>query len=157
MSLLWLRPLQNTSHCLNIWHTISKKYQKFVTRNWYSDFSFHCTTLQLFNQKSWSSIKNFDYVTLNNKMHIFQMDVLIRFFISSVCFESHRYIIRRFCTCSFCMVCFSCIYINASNQFNKNPHIKMAFLVINTRGSNHVEDWIKHTFENCAFRWSMLL
>jgi len=42
-----------------------------------------------------------NYVMLTNKIHTFQINVLIQFFMSSTCFE-HVFTIRKtICTCSF--------------------------------------------------------
>ena len=47
-------------------------------------------------------------------MHTFQINALIRFVTSSTCFEPHGFLIRvTICTRSFCMVCFSCIYVSS--------------------------------------------
>jgi len=44
-------------------------------------------------------------------MHTFQINALIRFVMSSTCFEPHGFFVRKtICTCSFCMVCFSHMY-----------------------------------------------
>jgi len=46
-------------------------------------------------------------------MHIFQINVLIEFLMSSTYFEHHVFIIRKtICICNF-MVCFSCIYVSS--------------------------------------------
>ena len=47
------------------------------------------------------------FVTQNNEMHNFQINVLIKFFVYSTCtcFETHGFIIRKtVCVCNFCMV-----------------------------------------------------
>ena len=44
----------------------------------------------------------YNYIMLTNKMHSFQINVLIQSFMSSSCFEHHIFVIRKnICTCSF--------------------------------------------------------
>jgi len=45
-------------------------------------------------------------------MHTFQINASTQFLTSSTCFKTHGFIIRKTVgTRSFCMVCFSCIYV----------------------------------------------
>jgi len=46
-------------------------------------------------------------------MHTFQINVLIQFLVSSTYFKHHMFIMRKAsCTYSFCMACFSYIYVS---------------------------------------------
>jgi hypothetical protein len=55
---------------------------------------------------------------LTNKMHTFQINVLVHF-VSSTCFENHVFIIRKtMCTCSFVWYVFLHLYKQSSNWKN---------------------------------------
>jgi len=111
----------------------------------------------------------YNYVILTNKMHTFWINVLIQFFMSSVCFEHHVFIIRKtILYMQFFMVCFLCLYvsslarwkhcrahpsppayINVWKTYHKKLHVQMVFLMMNTWCSKHGEDmknWIKTLF-----------
>ena len=60
-----------------------------------------------------SVIKLKIYATKTNKIHTFQINVLIQFLVFYTCFEHNVFIIRKIiCTCSFLCHVISCIYIS---------------------------------------------
>jgi len=84
-------------------------------------FAFHCDT---FMQHKLTD------------MHTFVINALILFLMSSTCFKLHGFIIRKtVCTLSFCMVCFSCIYVSSLAGGRV-----CSILMMNPWGSKHVED-----------------
>ena len=97
-------------------------------------------------------------------MHSFQINAFILFLTSSTCFKTHGLIFRKTDgTYSFCMVCFSCIYVSSLALFHlldclhkcmksyhtkkkKKLHVHTVCLMMSPWVSKHVEDisnWIK--------------
>ena len=105
---------------------------------------------------------------VKQQMHTFQINVLIQFFLSYTCFEHHVFITRKaICRMQFFYGRFLCIYVsslaggriyrahpstweaayrNVWNTYHTKLHEQMAFLMMNTWPSKHVEDnknWVK--------------
>jgi len=72
-------------------------------------------------------------------MDIFQINVLIRFLTSSTYFELQGFINRKtVCIRSFCMVCFSCIYVS-STAGGRVFSIHTVYSYINARKTYHTK------------------
>ena len=85
-------------------------------------------------------------VTKTNKIHTFQINVLIQFLVSSTCFEHCGFTIRK----TIVSILISITSFHLLDCLHKQnitiQHVQMVFLIMNAWCSKHVEDtknWIK--------------